>query len=119
MGPVKITFGASLFSAEPEIHWRLPRRLSEVSGLALTPDGRMLLAPLPAGIDEEIIVGIDADDCHRQQRNLGLTGQPNEPASSETSHPVTFSVEFPDASQTFWKHGDELARRQKGQRGLA
>jgi hypothetical protein len=39
---IPITYGASLFSAEPERHWRLPKRLREISGLALTPDGRMM-----------------------------------------------------------------------------
>jgi uncharacterized protein YjiK len=34
--------GASLFSAEPDLKWRLPKRLREISGLALTPDGRVM-----------------------------------------------------------------------------
>jgi uncharacterized protein YjiK len=34
--------GASLFSAEPRARWRLPRRLDEISGLAVTADGRVM-----------------------------------------------------------------------------
>lgn len=37
-----IAFGASLFAAEPTAQWRLPKRLREISGLALTPDGRIM-----------------------------------------------------------------------------
>jgi uncharacterized protein YjiK len=37
-----IAFGASLFAAEPDQQWRLPKRLREISGLALTPDGRVM-----------------------------------------------------------------------------
>ena len=37
-----IALGTSLFAAEPELQWRLPRRLREISGLALTPDGRVM-----------------------------------------------------------------------------
>ena len=37
-----IALGASLFAAEPELQWRLPARLREISGLALTPDGRVM-----------------------------------------------------------------------------
>jgi hypothetical protein len=48
MQPIPITYGASLFAAEPETHWRLPKRLREISGLALTPDGRVM------GHDDEI-----------------------------------------------------------------
>lgn len=36
------SFGASLFSQEPDLKWRLPKRLREISGLALTPDGRVM-----------------------------------------------------------------------------
>lgn len=52
-----IAFGASLFSAEPELKWRLPKRLREVSGLALTPDGRVM------GHDDEsaVIYQLDID----------------------------------------------------------
>ena len=54
MRPITVTYGASLFSAEPEVHWRLPRRLTEVSGLALTPDGRMMGHDDEAGFVYEI-----------------------------------------------------------------
>jgi len=37
-----IALGASLFAAEPDLQWRLPARLREISGLALTPDGRVM-----------------------------------------------------------------------------
>ena len=37
-----IAFGESLFAAEPDAQWRLPKRLREISGLALTPDGRVM-----------------------------------------------------------------------------
>ena len=49
--------GASLFSAEPELEWRLPKRLREISGLALTPDGRVM------GHDDELahIYQLDID----------------------------------------------------------
>lgn len=36
------SYGASLFAAEPDVRWRLPRRLHEISGLAATPDGRLM-----------------------------------------------------------------------------
>jgi uncharacterized protein YjiK len=45
-----IAFGASLFAAEPQSQWRLPKRLREISGLALTPDGRVM------GHDDELAV---------------------------------------------------------------
>lgn len=48
--PLPIAFGPSLFAGEPEMQWRLPRRLREISGLALTPDGRVM------GHDDEIAV---------------------------------------------------------------
>lgn len=35
-------FGASLFSAEPDRQLRLPKQLREISGLASTPDGRVM-----------------------------------------------------------------------------
>jgi uncharacterized protein YjiK len=47
--------GASLFSAEPDLEWRLPKRLREVSGLALTPDGRVM------GHDDEKAVVYEID----------------------------------------------------------
>ena len=37
-----MALGASLFSAEPDRQWRLPNQLREISGLALTPDGRVM-----------------------------------------------------------------------------
>ena len=37
-----INVGRSLFSLEPEKRWRLPKHLREISGLALTPDGRAM-----------------------------------------------------------------------------
>jgi uncharacterized protein YjiK len=37
-----ISFGASLFADEPDAQWRLPKRLREISGLAMTPDGRVM-----------------------------------------------------------------------------
>lgn len=52
-----IAFGASLFAAEPDLQWSLPKRLREISGLALTPDGRVM------GHDDETadIYQIDID----------------------------------------------------------
>ena len=52
-----IAFGASLFATEPQVQWRLPKRLREISGLALTPDGRVM------GHDDELAVihQIDVD----------------------------------------------------------
>ncbi|MGE3930653.1 MAG: SdiA-regulated domain-containing protein [Hyphomonadaceae bacterium] len=48
---------ATLFGAAPEAQWRLPDRLAEISGLALTPDGRLL-----AHDDERaVIYEIDAE----------------------------------------------------------
>ena len=57
MRPLPVAFGASLFAGEPERQWRLPRRLREISGLALTPDGRLM------GHDDEtaIVYQIDID----------------------------------------------------------
>jgi hypothetical protein len=52
-----ITYGSSLFAAEPTAQWRLPARLREISGLAVTPDGRLM------GHDDEeaIIYQIDIE----------------------------------------------------------
>jgi len=49
------SFGASLFAAEPDVQWRLPKRLREISGLALTPDGRVM------GHDDELAVVYELD----------------------------------------------------------
>jgi uncharacterized protein YjiK len=35
-------FGSSLFAAQPDARWELPGRLREISGLACTPDGRLM-----------------------------------------------------------------------------
>ncbi len=40
--------GPSLFAAEPSARWRLPKRLEEISGLAVTGDGRLM------GHDDEL-----------------------------------------------------------------
>jgi hypothetical protein len=50
MRPLPIAFGASLFADEPAAQWRLPKRLREISGLALTADGRVM------GHDDEVAV---------------------------------------------------------------
>jgi uncharacterized protein YjiK len=50
-----ISYGASLFAAEPQGQWRLPKRLREVSGLAVTPDGRVM------GHDDELAVVCQID----------------------------------------------------------
>ncbi len=57
MQSLPISYGASLFSAEPVRQWRLPKRLREISGLALTPDGRVM------GHDDELatVYQIDID----------------------------------------------------------
>ena len=57
MRPLPIAFGASLFAAQPQSQWRLPKRLREISGLCLTPDGRVM------GHDDETagICQIDVD----------------------------------------------------------
>ncbi|MFI4933961.1 MAG: hypothetical protein ACHP7N_05050 [Caulobacterales bacterium] len=47
--------GASLFAAEPDRRWPLPRKLREISGLALTPDGRVM------GHDDEAAVVFELD----------------------------------------------------------
>lgn len=39
---LKADFGASLFAPEPIAQWALPKKLREISGLALTPDGRVM-----------------------------------------------------------------------------
>jgi len=39
---LKADFGASLFEPEPAEQWLLPKKLREISGLALTPDGRVM-----------------------------------------------------------------------------
>jgi uncharacterized protein YjiK len=51
------SIGASLFAAEPSARWRLSARLHEISGLAVTPDGRLM------GHDDEAatIYQIDAE----------------------------------------------------------
>ena len=50
-------YGASLFAAEPNAQWRLPAGLREISGLAVTPDGRLM------GHDDEeaILYQIDVE----------------------------------------------------------
>jgi hypothetical protein len=35
-------FGSSLFAPQPDARWELPGRLREISGLACTPDGRLM-----------------------------------------------------------------------------
>ncbi|HEY2706732.1 MAG TPA: SdiA-regulated domain-containing protein [Caulobacteraceae bacterium] len=50
-----IAVGDSLFSAKPDLRWRLPGFLNEVSGLALTPDGRVM------GHDDEVAVICELD----------------------------------------------------------
>jgi uncharacterized protein YjiK len=40
--PSSPVFGSSLFAAQPEARWELPARLREISGLACTPDGRLM-----------------------------------------------------------------------------
>lgn len=45
-----IAFGASLFAPEPVAQWRLPKKLREISGLAITPDGRVM------GHDDEVAI---------------------------------------------------------------
>jgi hypothetical protein len=55
MRPLTIAYGASLFALEPEHHWRLPKRMREISGLALTPDGRLM------GHDDEVGVIYEID----------------------------------------------------------
>lgn len=50
-----ISLGTSLFATEPDARWRLPRRLREISGLALTPDGRVM------GHDDEAAVIFEID----------------------------------------------------------
>ncbi len=47
--------GASLFAAEPDRQWRLPYRMREISGLAATPDGRIM------GHDDEVAVLYEID----------------------------------------------------------
>ncbi|MGA0603414.1 hypothetical protein ACO2Q3_22085 [Caulobacter sp. KR2-114] len=42
MRQLKADFGASLFDPEPVAQWLLPKKLREISGLALTPDGRVM-----------------------------------------------------------------------------
>ncbi|HZZ35578.1 MAG TPA: hypothetical protein VFE03_07620 [Caulobacteraceae bacterium] len=51
------SIGASLFSEEPDAQWTLPKRLREISGLAVTPDGRVM------GHDDEtaVIYQLDID----------------------------------------------------------
>ena len=50
-----IRLGASLFAAEPRARWRLPKRLEEISGLAVTSDGRVM------GHDDELAVIYELD----------------------------------------------------------
>lgn len=45
---------ATLFAARPDAQWRLPHRLAEISGLALTPDGRVLAHDDEAAVIYEI-----------------------------------------------------------------
>jgi uncharacterized protein YjiK len=47
---LEITYGTSIFAQEPASQWRLRKRLREISGLALTPDGRVM------GHDDETAV---------------------------------------------------------------
>jgi hypothetical protein len=67
---VPIAFGASLFSTEPEATWRLPWRLREISGLALTPDGRIM------GHDDEAAVICQIDVLSGRVEKRFSVGRP-------------------------------------------
>lgn len=70
MVSLPISFGASLFAAEPQAQWRLPKRLREVSGLALTPDGRVM------GHDDEVAVIYELDIDRGEVVKRFSLGQP-------------------------------------------
>jgi hypothetical protein len=59
--------GASLFAAAPDRRWRLPDRLNEISGLAVTREGRLL-----AHGDEQAIVYELDNENGRLVRNFAL-----------------------------------------------
>jgi uncharacterized protein YjiK len=46
--------GSSLFAAAADAQWRLPRRLHEISGLAVAPDGRLFGHDDEAGVIHEL-----------------------------------------------------------------
>jgi uncharacterized protein YjiK len=70
-------FGASLFSAEPDARWRLPEGLREVSGLALTPDGRVM------GHDDEVAIIYEVDVAGGAVVKRFMVGDPAVPGDFE------------------------------------
>ncbi len=63
---------ASLFAAAPDAQWRLPKRLKEISGLAVTSDGRLF------GHDDEVGVVHELDVLGGQVRKAFGLGDPVE-----------------------------------------
>lgn len=68
---------ASLFAAEPVAQWRLPNRLREISGLALTADGRLF------GHDDERAVIYEIDISQGALGKAFAVGEPAETGDFE------------------------------------
>jgi hypothetical protein len=63
-------FGASLFATEPDARWPLPEGLREISGLAMTPDGRVM------GHDDEVAILYEVDVADGRVVKRFMLGEP-------------------------------------------
>ena len=71
------TFGRSLFAPAEDRHWGLPKRLTEISGLAVTRDGRLL-----GHADEKAVVSEINLDTGEIVKSFSV-GDPAEPGDFE------------------------------------
>jgi uncharacterized protein YjiK len=62
----------SLFAASPDVQWRLPKKLREISGLATAPDGRLF------GHDDERAIVYELDPVQGALRKNFALGDPIE-----------------------------------------
>jgi uncharacterized protein YjiK len=69
--------GASLFAAAPDLQWRLPDRLREISGLAVTADGRVF------GHDDESAIIYEIDVAQGRLAKAFALGDPVETGDFE------------------------------------
>lgn len=70
--PAQVDTSASAFAAAPDRQWRLPERLRELSGLAVTPDGRLF------GHDDERALVYEIDPASGAVVKTFAVGEPLE-----------------------------------------